>query len=204
MYIPDIYKNEDPEQIRGFLRKFSFGILVNRNYGKFWATHTPMELEQDENGKEFLYGHISRENPQWQSFASGEEVMAIFNGPNSYISPSWYDHENVPTWNYAAIHVYGKISIVEGDAVMNFLEKLIDRYESTVEKPIKMKNLSPELLLQARGIVCYKIEIREIHAVNKMSQNRDDKNFRSIISKLEKTGEPNAIAVAEEMKKCPR
>ncbi len=204
MYIPDIYKNEDPESIREFIRKNSFGILVNRNYGKLWATHTPMELEQNAHGKDVLYGHISRENPQWQSFASGEQVLAIFNGPHSYISPSWYDHENVPTWNYSAVHVYGNIKIVEGDVVMNFLEKLIDRYESVSDKPVRMKNLSPEMLLQARGIVCYEIEIEEIHAVNKMSQNRDDKNFKNIISKLEKTGDPNAIAVAEEMKKCPR
>ena len=204
MYVPDIYKNEDPEQINDFLRNNAFGILVNRNYGKLWATHTPMELDKNADGKDVLYGHVSRENPQWQSFASGEQVLAIFNGPHSYISSSWYDHENVPTWNYIAVHVYGKIRIVEGDIVINFLKKLIDKYESGSEYPISLENLSPEMLLQARGIVCYEIEIEEIHAVNKMSQNRDDKNFKNIVAELEKTGNPDAIAVAEEMKKCPR
>lgn len=204
MYVPDIYKNEDPEQINDFLRKNAFGILVNRNYGKLWATHTPMELDKNADGKDVLYGHVSRENPQWQSFASGEQVLAIFNGPHSYISSSWYDHENVPTWNYIAVHVYGKIRIVEGDIVINFLKKLIDKYESGSEHPVSLENLSPEMLLQARGIVCYEIEIEEIHAVNKMSQNRDDKNFKNIVAELEKTRNPDAIAVAEEMKKCPR
>jgi transcriptional regulator len=204
MYIPDIYKNEDPEAIREFLRNNSFGILVNRNYGKLWATHTPMELDTNKEGREVLYGHVSRENPQWQSFSSGEQVLAIFNGPHSYISPSWYDHENVPTWNYTAVHVYGKIRIVEGDIVINFLKKLVDKYEAESENPVKIEDLKPETLMQARGIVCYEIEIEEIHAVHKLSQNRDDKNFKNIVAELEKTGKPGAIAVAEEMKKCPR
>lgn len=204
MYIPNIYKNDDPESIRDFLRTYSFGILVNRNYGKLWATHTPMELEVNNEGKEVLYGHISRENPQWQSFASGEQVLAIFNGPNSYISSSWYDHENIPTWNYSAVHVYGKIRIIEGESVMTFLRKLIDKYEADSANPLHLDDLSSETLLESRGIVCYEIEIQEIDAVNKMSQNRDEKNFNSIIDELEKTGKPNAIAVAKEMKKCPR
>ncbi len=204
MYIPDIYKNTDPDAIRDFLRTYSFGILVNQNYGKLWATHTPMEMELASDGKQVMYGHISRENPQWQSFSSGDQVLAIFNGPNSYISSSWYDHENVPTWNYSAVHVYGKIRIIDGESVTNFLRKLIDRYESNSENPLHLHDLSPETLLEARGIVCYEIEIQEIHAVNKMSQNRDEKNFNSIIDELEKTGKPEAIAVADQMKKCPR
>ncbi len=204
MYIPDIYKNEDPEAIREFLRKNAFGILVNRNYGKLWATHTPMELDYNADGSEVLFGHVSRANPQWQSFASGEQVLAIFNGPNSYISSSWYNHEDVPTWNYTAVHVYGKIRIVEGDIVMNFLKKLMEKYESNSENPAKFDSLSPETLLQARGIVCYEIEIEEIDAVTKMSQGNDDENYKRIISELEKSGSPDAAAVAEEMKKCPR
>lgn len=204
MYIPDIYKNENPEAIREFLLTNSFGILVNQNYGKLWATHTPMELEVNSDGKEVLYGHISRENPQWQSFASGEQVLAIFSGPNSYISSSWYDHENVPTWNYSAVHVYGKIKIIEDDAVSNFLRKLIDRYESDSENPLHLDDLSAETLEQSRGIVCYEIEIQEFHAVHKMSQNRDIKNYNVIIDELEKTGKPDAIAVAKEMKKSRR
>lgn len=204
MYIPDIFKKEDAGQIRDFIRNNSFGILVNRNYGKFWATHTPMELDTNDEGKEVLYGHISRANPQWQSFASGQQVLAIFNGPHSYISSSWYDHENVPTWNYMAVHVYGKIRIVEGDIVISFLKKLVDKYEQGSENPVKVEDLSPETLQQARGIVCFEIEIEEIQAVHKMSQNRDDKNFENIIAELEKTRKPDAVAVAAEMKKCPR
>ena len=112
MYIPNLYKNKNVEEINDFIQKNSSGILVNRVDGKPWATHIPLELDTNENGKQVLYGHISKENPQWQNFASDRPVLAIFSGPHSYISPSWYDHENVPTWNYTAEHIYGTIKII--------------------------------------------------------------------------------------------
>ncbi|HLF51495.1 FMN-binding negative transcriptional regulator [Flavobacterium sp.] len=202
MYIPEIYKNENPEAINDFLQKNSFGILVNQVDGKLWATHIPLELDINENGKQVLYGHISKENPQWNSFASDSKILAIFSGPNSYISPSWYDHENVPTWNYTAVHIYGTIKIIEGEALLLSLKKLVDKHEAHSENPIKIEDLSERTMLQTRGIVAFEIEIDEIQAVHKLSQNRDDKNYHNIISELEKTGESNSIAIAKEMSKC--
>jgi len=204
MYIPDIYKNEDQEEIKDFLQKNSFGILVNQTDGKLWATHIPLELDKNEAGKSILVGHISKENPQWKSFNTNSEVLAIFSGPHSYISPSWYDHENVPTWNYTAVHIYGTVKIIEGEALLLSLKKLIDKYEANSENPIRMEDLSEETMSQAQGIVAFEIEINTIQAVKKMSQNRDAKNYKNIISELEKTGDPNAVAVAKTMAKCPR
>jgi transcriptional regulator len=204
MYIPAIYKNENPEEINDFLQKNSFGILVNQTNGKLWATHIPLELDINENGKQILYGHISKENPQWESFADNDKVLAIFSGAHSYISPSWYDHENVPTWNYIAVHIYGTIKIIEGEAVIESLKKLVDKYEQNSENPIRVEDLSKKTMMQTRGIVAFEIEIEEIHAQHKLSQNRDEKNYINIISELEKTNDNQAIAVANEMKKCPR
>ena len=123
MYIPDIYKNENQEEIKDFLNKNSFGILINQTNGKLCATHIPLELDNNKNGKQVLYGHISIENPQWNGFLDNDEILAVFSGPHSYISSSWYDHENVPTWNYIAVHIYGKIKIIEGEAVVESLKK---------------------------------------------------------------------------------
>jgi len=204
MYIPEQYKNDNEQEIRDFLQKNSFGILVNQTDGKLWATHIPLELDINENGKQVLNGHLSKENPQWKSFASDTQILAIFSGPHSYISASWYDHENVPTWNYIAVHVYGTIKIVEGEALMHGLKKLVDKYESNSENPVRIEELSKKTMMQTRGIVAFEIEIDDIQAVKKMSQNRDDKNYQNIISELEKTGKPDAEAVAEVMKKCPR
>jgi transcriptional regulator len=204
MYIPEQYKNENDAEIKAFLQQNAFGILVNQTDGKLWATHIPLELDVNENGKKVLYGHISKENPQWESFASDNKVLAIFSGPHTYISPSWYDHENVPTWNYIAVHVYGTVKIIEGEAVTEMLKKLVDKYEANSEKPVRVEDFSVKTMMQVRGIVSFEIEIEDIQAVKKMSQNRDDKNYNNIISELDKTGDPNAIEVAKVMGKCPR
>ncbi len=204
MYIPEIYKNNNPEEITAFLEQNGFGILVNQTDGKLWATHIPLEFEIRENGKQVLYGHLAKNNPQWKSFATNNEILAIFNGPQSYISPSWYDHENVPTWNYIAVHVYGTIKIVEGELLVNILKKQIDKYEKNSENPIKIENLSRETMKEAQGIIAFEIEINDIQAVKKMSQNRDDKNYENIIVELKKTAKPSENAVAETMLKCPR
>jgi transcriptional regulator len=204
MYIPEIYKNENQEEILDFIQKNSFGILVNHSLGVISATHIPLELEIRDNSKQFLVGHISKENPQWYNFEKDNTVLAIFSGPQTYISPSWYDHENVPTWNYVAVHIYGKIKIIEGQKVYESLKQLVDKYESKVENPTKIEDYSKKTMLQVRGIVAFEIEITNIQAVKKMSQNRDDKNFLNIISELEKTNNSNDLNVANEMKKCPR
>nr|WP_315157677.1 FMN-binding negative transcriptional regulator [uncultured Flavobacterium sp.] len=199
MYIPDLYKNGDPEAIRTFLKANAFGILINQTNGKLWATHIPLELEINKAGEEVLMGHISKENPQWTAFESNDEVLAVFTGTHSYISSSWYDHENVPTWNYSAVHVYGKIKIIEGDAVIDSLTKLVDKYEQNSKCPVRVNELSKKTMMQTRGIVVFEIKIKEIQAQIKMSQNRDDKNYLNIISELEKTENPQSIAVAKEM-----
>jgi len=202
MYIPDIFKNENQEEIKDFLQKNSFGILVNQTNGKLWATHIPLELDTNKNGKQVLYGHISKENPQWESFADNNKILAIFSGSHSYISSSWYDHESVPTWNYIAVHIYGTIKIIEGEAVIESLKKLVDKYEQNSENPVRVEDLSKKTMMQTRGIIAFEIEIKEIQAKHKLSQNRDEKNYDNIITELKKTENPQAIEVANEMLKC--
>lgn len=204
MYIADLFKNENQAEIEAFLQQNSFGILVNQTAGKLWATHIPLELDTNANGKTVLYGHVSIENDQWKGFAENDQVLAIFSGSHAYISSSWYDFENVPTWNYTAVHVYGTVKIIEGDLLLEHLKKLVDKYEAASENPVRVENLSKKTMMQTRGIVAFEIEITEIQASKKLSQNRDDKNYNAIISELEKTALPNAIDVASEMKKCPR
>lgn len=203
MYTPEIYKNENQEEIKKFLLENSFGILINQTNGKLCATHIPLELEINKEGKEILYGHLSKENPQWNGFLDNDQILAVFSGPHSYISSSWYDHENVPTWNYIAVHVYGKIKIIEGEAVIESLKKLVDKYEQNSENPVRVEDLSKKTMMQSRGIVAFEIEITEIQATKKISQNRDEKNHQNIITELEKTNTNQSIAIANEMKKCP-
>ncbi|MBC7607864.1 MAG: FMN-binding negative transcriptional regulator [Burkholderiales bacterium] len=204
MYIPEQYKNNDKDEISAFLQKNSFGILINQTNGLLWATHITLELDNNEAGKPVLYGHISKENPQSESFASNAKILAIFSGPHSYISPSWYDHENVPTWNYVAVHIYGTLKIIEGEALLLSLKKLVDKHEALSENPVRLEDLSKKTMRQIRGIVGFEIEIEDIQGVKKMSQTRDDQNYQNIITELRNTKHPNAIAVAETMLKCTR
>jgi len=118
MYIPPYYENKDLSEIKKFLQENSFGILINVVDGKPWGTHIPMELETNAEGGDVLVGHIAKANPQWKHFDNNKEVLCIFNGPHAYVSSSWYKEEEVPTWNYIAVHVYGKLELLSDEETM--------------------------------------------------------------------------------------
>lgn len=199
MYTPDQYENENLEEVKEFISKNAFGILVNQTNGRPWATHVPLELDVDSLGKDILVGHIAKANPQWQYFKEDEEVLAIFNGPHSYISSSWYKDEEVPTWNYIAVHVYGKIKILDKADVLESLRKLVDKYEKSLEQPVSIDKLSEATMKQIVGVVGFQIAITEIQATYKLSQTRPE-DHSQIIDQLEKTRNQNSKDVAHCMK----
>jgi len=199
MYTPSYYKNENLKEVKEFIEQNSFGILVSQADGRPWATHIPLELDQDENSRDILVSHISKANPQWRSFKDNEEVLAIFNGPHSYISSSWYKEEEVPTWNYIAVHVYGKIEILNDDAVLASLHKLVDKYEKASTNPISIHNLSPKTMAQIKGIVGFRIAISDIQATYKLSQTRPN-DHPKIMEELEKTNNPGSTGIVNCMK----
>ena len=199
MYTPNHFKQPDHQIVQSFIRENGFGTLISHVEGQLWASHIPLQLSDD---TKFLSWHIARGNKSWKSFDNENEVLAIFQGPHTYISSSWYDHENVPTWNYIAVHVYGKLRIVEGDELYQSLKSMLDHYEAHVEHPVTMESLSePYLKSHLGAVVGFEIAISKIEASFKLSQNRDAKNHQSIIKHLEQIGDANALAVAHEMKK---
>ena len=205
MYIPKIYKNVNEEEIQQFLIENSFGILVSATGGELLATHIPLELEQNKKEEWVLQGHVAKGNPHWKHFEKGCEVLAIFNGPHTYISSSWYDHVNVPTWNYIAVHVRGTINTLEGDDLYLHLKKLVDKYEKPSTNPVSLETMPEEFVKkEIKGIVGFEIKIETIEAVKKMSQNRNEKDYNNIISNLEQRSDATSNAVSEEMKKIIR
>ena len=202
MYVPKQFRNNDASTINDFIRHHGFGILVSESDNRIVATHIPLELSEDETK---LRGHIARANPQWKNFQNNSEVMIIFPGPHAYVSSSWYDHENVPTWNYIAVHVYGKIKIIEGDELYSALKQLVDKYEKASEYPVSVEKMSPQYVRQSiKGLVGFEIEITSIEAAYKLSQNRDRKNYINIINELEKRGDHDSKLVAAEIKKIEK
>lgn len=184
MYNPELFKETDQQKITEFLKQNAFGLLITQHQGKPLATHLPLEyLEKD--GKAYLHGHLAKANPQWKTFDEQEQVLAVFNGPHSYVSASWYSIEEVSTWNYVAVHIYGKLRTMAHEELMPMLEALMDKYESDVQRPVDMSKLSKKTLNQVHGIVGFEIEITELQAKYKMSQNRSEKDYDNIVENLE-------------------
>jgi transcriptional regulator len=200
MYIPRRYEEKDKEKIFAFVREHSFGILISVRDGLPVGTHIPLLVEKDGEGKDVLIGHISKGNEQKYTLTDGAKVLAIFTGPHAYISPRWYTQLNVPTWNYISVHIYGTVKIMDGEALKAALSRLTDNYEHSLPHPMKLEDI-PEKTFEDdfRGIVGFEIVIDDIQAAYKLSQNRDEKSYHSVIDHLEQ-GDETAKAVAGEMK----
>jgi transcriptional regulator len=202
MFVPKIYKNENIDDIKAFITDNSFGIIVSQLDQKLCATHIPIGLVEQGDGTFTLQGHVSKANLQWRNFADKSDVLVIFNGPHTYISSSWYGHENVPTWNYIAVHVYGKLRLLEGEALWNHLAQLVDKYEKASIRPVSMNTMSKDFVRkEMKGLVGFEIEISDIQAAYKLSQNRNDADHANIIEALENTNDSQSVAIANEMKK---
>ncbi len=199
MYIPHIYKNENIDEIEDFIQQNSFAILVSQANAAPLASHIPLELEKNETGEDKLVGHLAKANPQWKSFEANNKVLAIFHGPHSYVSSSWYKEEEVPTWNYIAVHIYGTIRIQEKEQLFTSLNRLVDKYEKDSEDPVKIENLSKSTMRQIKGVVGFEIAIEDIQAAYKLSQGRKEDHPR-IIEELSKRENPGSREIAEEMK----
>ncbi|NKI27193.1 FMN-binding negative transcriptional regulator [Arenibacter sp. 6A1] len=199
MYTPSHYKNTNLAEVKEFLKQNSFGILVNQLEGRPWATHIPLELSVDKDGNDILVGHVSKANPQWKSFKDQGEVLAIFNGPHSYISSSWYQDEEVPTWNYVAVHVYGIVKILSEAEVLASLHQLVEKHEKVAKNPISLHHMSAETMNQVQGIVGFQIAITEIQATYKLSQTRSQ-DHANIIDELQHQEHSGAREIAEMMK----
>ena len=201
MYIPRRYEEKDSEKIFQFIRENSFGILISIRDGQPIGTHIPLHAEQNAEGKLTLTGHISRANEQKYTLTDGTKVLVIFAGPHAYISPRWYTQLNVPTWNYIAVHVYGTLRIIEGEALHAALSRLVDTYEQGMPKPVTVAEM-PEKMYQDnfRGIVGFEILAEDVQAAYKLSQNRDETSYHQVIDQLEQGGDQAAKGVAEEMR----
>jgi transcriptional regulator len=214
MYIPKRYEEKDMEKVHAFIRENSFAILVSVLDGVPVGTHIPLLLEKDEQGRDVLVGHIARGNAQKRSFTtadgagatgsgvvSGAKVLAIFLGPHSYVSPRWYTQMNVPTWNYMAVHVYGTLTVIDGEELRAALSRLVHNYEQHLPQPVAMEEIGEkQVTAEMRGIVGFRIVVEEIQAAYKLSQNRDERSYQEVVRQLG-AGDEVARGVAEEMER---
>lgn len=187
MYIPRLFHEGNWPQIRRVIEENSFATIVSCDAGVPTATHVPLRLVESADGNAKLQGHMSKANPHWRLFEQDGRSLVIFAGPHSYVSPRWYDHVNVPTWNYIAVHAYGKPRLVVAEEFRELMKGLVDQYEGNVEtsRRYSFEGLPADFVeSQMKGIVGFEIAVDEIQASFKLSQNRDQKNYENVISTL--------------------
>jgi len=201
MHIPKYNQEKDWQQISAFIQQNSFGILVNVSSGVPLATHIPIELDEKPDGTAVLRGHVAKQNPQWEAFTSGT-ALAIFTDPHAYISSSWYEKEKIPTWNYIAVHVYGQLRLLSEEELLDSLSKLMHRYEAASAKPVSINDIpEKELHNNLKAIVGFEMNISDIQARFKLSQNRNAHDYESVITHLKERGDEGSVKIAEEMEK---
>ena len=136
MYVPAAFAEHDRATLFDLMERHSFGLLISQHQGEPFASHLPLLIDRRRGENGFLVGHMARANPQWQQ-ADGQVILAVFSGPHAYISPTWYESENVvPTWNYAAVHVYGTFRAIHDEhAVARIVEDTVRLYEASMPTP---------------------------------------------------------------------
>jgi len=202
MYIPPHFLQHSTEEAIEIIRNNSFGPLISHIENRPWATHLPMLSRQTESGDLILHGHVSKGNLQGKSFSPEEEVMAIFQGPHAYVSSTWYTTENVPTWNYAAVHVYGKIRIIEGEDLKASLKELMDTFESYTGTHLAIDDLSEKYVhRQMNGVIGFEMTVTDIQCSFKLSQNRDAQSYEQVTNALAQSEDQTEQQTAEMMKK---
>ncbi len=201
MYTPDEYKNENRTEMLEFIQKNPFGILVLNDGEKPVATHIPMMIKEV-NGQTVLNGHISKENEQGNLFHDSSSALAIFQGPHAYVSSSWYSHDNVSTWNYIAVHVYGKIKVMTELELYEHLIQLTNKMEAGSHTPKNFENISPKVIREnISGVTGFIMTVEKIESGFKLSQNRNETDHKNIISELEMRDDAGSKAIAGEMRK---
>ena len=197
MYVPKVYAAPGGDFLHDFVRRHPFGLLVSRSGDSLAGSHIPFLLDAAAGPRGTLLGHLARANPQWKELEAGEAMVA-FSGPDAYVSPSWYaDQVTVPTWNYAAVHAYGRPRLVRDvDALRVMVERLTREHEERVGSPWRLEQAAPILEAELRGIVGFEIPIDRLEGKLKLGQNRSTADRAGVVQALRRRGGDAGLGVA--------
>ena len=195
MYSPDYNRIGDRAQQLEMMRANNFAILVTAMDGELAASHLVC-LVEERGDLIVIVGHMAKTNPQWQAFFD-DDVMVIFHGPHAYVSPRWYEQqERVPTWNYAAVHAYGKPRVIEAREAKHAVMRRLVALQDPQWLP-KFEALRPEYVQQMLdGIVPFEIAVTRLETRWKLSQNRGRREQELIAAELEKSSDSLERATA--------
>lgn len=199
MYIPKHYLMDDSDEIIKFIKTYNFASITTVKNNFQTATHLPFVITESKN-EIILTSHFAKANAQWKEIAENK-VLVIFQAPHAYISPRHYESEkNVPTWNYLAVHLYGKGAIItDPEASFAVLDQMINQFEKNYKMQWDKLPMDYKTKM-LNGIVPFQIAVTDIQAKKKISQNKKPNERRKIISELEKSNDFNEREIAEIMK----
>ena len=211
MYVPGPFAETRLDVLHDAIRQAPLATLVTSGSAGPNATHLPLVLHPEIGPKGTLRGHMARPNTHWKDMISACPVLAIFQGPDHYITPSWYPSKQehgkvVPTWNYVAVHVRGQAqTFEEPDALLAHVRSLTDQHEAAFERRWSVEDAPSEFIQNMlRGIVGIKITIESIEGKWKLNQNRPEADRRGVVEGLQRLNTPESLAVAELMNKSKR
>jgi transcriptional regulator len=199
VYIPEFNRQEERATILAFMRANPFAILVSNVDGIPFASHLPLLID-DADDQIVIQGHMARANAHWKSMKETEESLIIFHGPHAYISPSLYENrESVPTWNYAAVHVYGEPTLfTDEESLRATLHRMIDTFESSYMA--QWSELSEQYQSRMmKHIVGFNIRVKRLEGKFKLSQNRTKGEQARVIQSLNQSKDSNISGVAQLM-----
>lgn len=211
MYVPGQFREDRVEVLHDWVRRIAFGSLVTLGEDGLEASHVPVLIDPAPAPFGTLSGHIARANPQWRNAKPGISALAIFTGPNSYISPGFYPTKRatgkvVPTWNYVAVHVTGKLRFFDdAESLRRIVTRLTERHEAPRAAPWAVTDAPADYIAaMLKAIVGFELVIERLEGKWKMSQNRPAEDRAGVVEGLAKEGGSAEVAaiVAERSKDC--
>ena len=207
MYAPTQFREHSAEVLARAIHDIQLATLITATPDGYHASHVPMVL-RDEGGAFALETHVARPNPHWTVLDQPLASLAVFQGPQAYVSPSWYETKRqhgkvVPTWNYIAVHAHGSLEVVEDEAwLLRHLDDLTNANESGREHPWATSDAPADFIGNlARAIVGLRLRVERIEGSWKMIQHRSEGDRHGAIAGLSATSRPGDAAVAEVMRR---
>ncbi len=195
MYIPAAFREDDPAHLRALIRAHPLATLVVQGDGGLVANHLPLLLHE-RDGRVALRGHVARANPLWRSLGDGCPALAVFHGPQAYVSPGWYpskrvDGRVVPTWNYAVVHAHGTLAAIDDPAwVHGLVCALTDVHEAQQPEPWAVSDAPDDFVEQmVRAVVGIELAVARLEGKWKMSQNRAAADRDGVVQGLRGLGD---------------
>ncbi|HVO50635.1 MAG TPA: FMN-binding negative transcriptional regulator [Thermoanaerobaculia bacterium] len=203
MYIPEVFEESDVSVLHALVREHPLGTWVTQGAGELTADHVPFILDADRGPYGTLRGHVARANRVWQALSSTAGSLVVFQGPQGYVTPSWYPTKHVrgevvPTWNYAVVHAHGPARAVHDRGwLLSLVTDLTAEHERARAVPWTVADAPPEFVDRLlRSIVGIEIPIERLVGKWKVSQNRPETDRLGVASGLEAEGDAESKAMA--------